>query len=1128
MATEQSPGSRPDSRQATLAPPADPGITPPLEGFDEKVSPPPALKRRDGDAPMMQEGGHPRIPSPVDQRIQLPPPGGQSAATHVSPRKQGSQSGETDDDDDDEDTTTASSADSYDVEIDFQETPWQSTFEAVWLPCANATLANVCFLQLPLIVVRGGVYAGLIALGASYLAAALTWVSIGALVTSLHSHHDADGPYQLLSRQLGSEFGGSVGLLYWLVFVVLCAVHAHGAADVLFWAIRDAGAGDWLEPFAATSVLAAAAVCLVCGITFYGVTHVSLVEAAGVVFSVLAIISVIAGACSDTTSPWKPGGWSGAVFRENWRHDGMSPTEAFVRCFPACLGVLAVLGRPTDLEHPNKRLPWATIKSLSLCWLAFAIFAVVLAGAVAPARAGAAGPELVTDESGVGVIARAAWPSRGAGEVLIIAAVFLQCMQALILAPGVLLSIAQDHVVPLFTPFQSVVDGEPRNARLLSTFLAVALVPLRSLLCHTATVVMLLCFIVINSATAINSFVESPHWQPQGCVFRTRSFSVMGSVLGLFAVFAIQWQMALTCLLLILALAKYLEFRTDFSSWGDGIRGLQLQQALEKLLSLEGGASQSAGGALQSKNWRPQLLVLVRLTEDGLPAHPRLLSVADQLKMGKGLNIVGAVITGKVLEKVAEVEEGRKRLISKLEELSIRGFCSVLAAPAYLDGATYFLQGAGLGLLSPNSLLLAWPSHWRKSEFKKDKDGVVSKHHYKEVKMTAASEFSQLLVMAFETSKAVMVVKGIDYFPCETDELHEMEGDIRFAVGDHIDLWWIVHDGAIELMIAFLLRQHAVWKKARLRIFSICDEDDDTDTIAEKLSEELARLKIDVELRIQPVATSWIEEFHRTGEEEVERRHKAMDRLAMTQQEREHDVDEIFDHAHKRKPRGGTGSRQPSPRSLFTQSLGPTSQGTTPRDPAGTERGPGNHIPTVTSDVVRSREQFPDAAHPVRTCSGEMSERPVGVAAELTADVPASAIDFAPIAQVGKGRSASNQSMHSDHGGGLHIDGFERVELQGAAHSKPAHRNQTKHSMHFECLNQLIREHSEARDLVLISLPDPLIWQDDINQFPEEAREKKRVQYSLEFMDDMERMMHGLERVILIRGSGEEIITHFW
>lgn len=51
---------------------------------------------------------------------------------------------------------------------------------------------------------------------------------------------------------------------------------------------------------------------------------------------------------------------------------------------------------------------------------------------------------------------------------------------------------------------------------------------------------------------------------------------------------------------------------------------------------------------------RPQLLVLLKLDEDAHVKSPRLLTFASQLKAGKGLTIVGTVVSGNFLQSYGE------------------------------------------------------------------------------------------------------------------------------------------------------------------------------------------------------------------------------------------------------------------------------------------------------------------------------------------------------------------------------------------------------------------------------------------------------------------------------------------
>lgn len=73
--------------------------------------------------------------------------------------------------------------------------------------------------------------------------------------------------------------------------------------------------------------------------------------------------------------------------------------------------------------------------------------------------------------------------------------------------------------------------------------------------------------------------------------------------------------------------------------WGDGISGLALSAARFSLLRLEEGPP-------HIKNWRPQILTLCKMNPELKPKDRKLLALTSQLKAGKGLAVVSAVLQG--------------------------------------------------------------------------------------------------------------------------------------------------------------------------------------------------------------------------------------------------------------------------------------------------------------------------------------------------------------------------------------------------------------------------------------------------------------------------------------------------
>lgn len=113
--------------------------------------------------------------------------------------------------------------------------------------------------------------------------------------------------------------------------------------------------------------------------------------------------------------------------------------------------------------------------------------------------------------------------------------------------------------------------------------------------------------------------------------------------------------------------------------WGDGIRGMSLTAARYALLRLEEGPP-------HTKNWRPQILILVKPTEENLPKYRKLFSFAAQLKAGKGLTVCVSVVNGEYTKKSNKAAETKQNIKRIMEEERVKGFVEVVVARNTVDG----------------------------------------------------------------------------------------------------------------------------------------------------------------------------------------------------------------------------------------------------------------------------------------------------------------------------------------------------------------------------------------------------------------------------------------------------------
>jgi potassium/chloride transporter 4/5/6 len=132
------------------------------------------------------------------------------------------------------------------------------------------------------------------------------------------------------------------------------------------------------------------------------------------------------------------------------------------------------------------------------------------------------------------------------------------------------------------------------------------------------------------------------------------------------------------------------------------------------------------------------------------------------------------------------------------------------------------VQTTGLGGMKPNTVILGWPYGWRQDEGKR-----------------SWQCFLQSVRTVSSARMALLVPKGINFFP-----------DTASKIGGNIDVWWVVHDGGLLMLLPFLLKQHRTWKNCKMRIFTIAQMEDNSIQIKKDLKIFLYHLRIEAEVEV--------------------------------------------------------------------------------------------------------------------------------------------------------------------------------------------------------------------------------------------------------------------------------------
>jgi potassium/chloride transporter 4/5/6 len=282
-------------------------------------------------------------------------------------------------------------------------------------------------------------------------------------------------------------------------------------------------------------------------------------------------------------------------------------------------------------------------------------------------------------------------------------------------APRLIAKIAEDATIPILRRFKKPEDSlEPKAAVWLTFFIASAcclpgnLTPLTPII----TMFFLQMYATINLSCFIMSWVNAPSFRP---TFRYYHGSVAGFgvlwCVGL--MLAISWYTALGVFGIQLVIVVYIYCNGNEHDWGDLTRGIKFELARKSLLLLNTRVSAHA------KNWRPQLLVLVKVNDEGHPMKKQLLTLASQLKLGEGLTMVHGLIQGDpgdpLSGPVALTKAAKCRLTLRdhLVKQELHGFARVNICEIINNGIFSVIQGVGVGALHANTIMVGWPENWR-------------------------------------------------------------------------------------------------------------------------------------------------------------------------------------------------------------------------------------------------------------------------------------------------------------------------------------------------------------------------------------------------------------------------------
>lgn len=492
----------------------------------------------------------------------------------------------------------------------------------------------------------------------------LTALSIAAIATN--APVKTGGAYYMISRSLGIEIGGAVGIPLFLAQAFSVALYIIGFSEsltIIFPSLNIKLVGIITTLLLGTLSLFSTKAAIRLQFFILGV----------IILSLLSLF--LGGPLTETQS----GIWS--ISAENTSDFWM----VFAVFFPAVTGIMAGVNMSGDLKDPSKSIPRGTFLAVGVGYLVYMTVPILLAFWVDSST-------LVEDPLIMHKIAF--WG--GAILLGVWGATLSSAVGSLMGAPRVLQALTKDQVLPRQLSFLGKSSGDeqiPRWATIFTIVLTLILVYLGNLntIAPILTMFFLTTYGILNVTAGIEKFLESPSFRPKFKVHWI--FSLMGTI-GCFAVmFLINAIATILAILFIIIIYTWLRRRRLKTTWGDVRSGVLLQIIRYALLRLE--------KEVNPKSWRPNILVL----SGSLSKRWHLIDFANGITQEKGLFTIATILPEEKVpqEKLSDFE---KQIADYLNNKKIRALVRVTRAESIFPGAIQLVNSYGLGNLVPNTVLL--------------------------------------------------------------------------------------------------------------------------------------------------------------------------------------------------------------------------------------------------------------------------------------------------------------------------------------------------------------------------------------------------------------------------------------
>jgi len=682
------------------------------------------------------------------------------------------------------------------------EKPKIGTWDGVFASCILNIFGVIMFLRLPWVVGQVGIWMGCGIILLSGVVVTLTTLSMSAICTSGRVFEG--GAYYLISRSLGPEIGAAVGILFSIGLSVAVSMYVIGFCETLVDNLGAVITGNDLNDIRIWGFILVT-ICL--GMVLFGIGWIIKLQLGLLAFLIIVILSFFVGCFTEEDAAKgvvKFGDGLSSNFGENSgpADGGEDFFIVFGVFFPAVTGIMAGANISGDLENPAENIPKGTLYAVGISiatYLIMAIFIGIVGDRTPPGNSGDDG---LIDNFLIMANMSVFGPLIYGG---VYAATFTSALASLVGAPRVLYKVASDNILPISYFAKLDGGGNPVRGYFVAYGIACCCIAIGELnaIAPLITQFFMITYALINYSCFMLEIYKSPGWRPSFIYFNKWT-AILGAIMCVVIMFLTDYISALVACSIAIGIYKYVQHADIDINWGTAMQSRSHVNALTALLKLRKDKS-------HIKNFRPNILVHVGAPDD----RKHLLYFGQTLREFQSMVVYCNISIGDYRQNINEYRASHQdgyiqsgvtmgRNGQPLPETpKVKGLFNSVLASDFRTGNHMALQLCGLGALKANTMMMGYKEEWYNSDRKQKSDKPSPSN----------DEYVGMISDTLAMGMGVMICRHMENINWQEPTMYPKPNSVDVERGiETIDVWWLMDDGGLSILIPHMMSQHKFWR----------------------------------------------------------------------------------------------------------------------------------------------------------------------------------------------------------------------------------------------------------------------------------------------------------------------------